>query len=1551
MSDENDEYEFSEEEALQFANVEIENDRFDIESHQREVSKYNKIAKRYAQKLGEPDTDVTEIFEKTAEEAASENVSVSESAKEDSGPTGTGSPESTELLNNIYKMAGTQFVQMFYDLYMSPLNSDIEYRLGQVTGTKVNFQNIGKFKKGFNGAQFDKFGRIDTTSNFKMRTHIDGIDDGSILGYDEYFVNWFFPPYNQSAFKINSTINEIAEKDLTQRKWNASHQCWEINGEEDTTTYDVINMMSCRPNPTYRKTAFKAVNDNIQWLQKIYENTTGIVSTYLTEWDLSLYIQEGLLEDAKKYPVINMCYRIMDDNPMGWHDTRAFSFGLLNSALSKTPINGIVPNTLDWKPEEYPLSAYWTELDSVDRGDGLDIFYDVALSGWRSTSLKSFGYKENTFDRLDTQGKVKFTDDVNAAYSGWTTYKGMKTFQVLYSSPDDGLNQIDLAHLTEPIRSSKKGLTLTTAVNSVIKANYEIDDSLGYEQEEPTTIEDGNPKKLLGFRNRWVYRKKNWITGEYEECGARITPRFSKFTLYWQKPKKGLIFTPKWVPYPWKPFGGRYKSALDIGAVNDMYGSVDPENVSGNANTIGNNPALRRSQNGFYQVPDVDTTSFADHFGVSQKSPAMYGGPHGKYLSPKTIQAYFEEDNIFLKDVPRVDKEYEKSTDFKKHFTRNNNYYSYVCDEDVKVNPSRSPSYALSLLGKGAKTSTEFYSDIFAFWEINKVKIKSTTILGQKTSRWNWLLQGIINYFSPWSSRYNVAVDSKDSYRLQIIRGLITQKTETTKNGVFASTNITKQIISQGEQEFVMNVFNLEKGKYGNGKELKTGWKNVYFFQNSSWEERKNAGPNVIFQVPVRVNSYKYTKTRFGPWNWIHYIFGWTGLFNWWTPSWETAYANYIEVDCDHIYSTHNSQFWPTWTAINKSTSIFSNIGTTGEITSDVPSDEYRTNVASTPWAFEENASNSSFAFVQDFLGKSKDSTEKSIFGWGLTTAFQTIDGTGNFKVEGQNGKENGDTPIVDLRFKFYKNGKASNADDALNRTLQNLYTTSTFYKQAENENNYSRPCIVQNDVPFRVAVKNALHQLAWLRQAKDSFIDNVDFGEIKNIMSTMVEPAILTASTSGKKDDVHYSYWIEKANKAFSQDKAIWADKFKEIIEAYENFIDSMKGLTGKSALSWTFNEFDKAYSILSKIGKLNEDISEYMTAYLHVLYEYRKYFLNMRFNKTGGTMTSMKYLESTIPLMVNVKETPESAKLNSVDTLPANFGNAEYPVGMYEVSNSNTDKLNAASGQSAPLKKDKTTTLYIKVEYANDEEVAEYIEKLRKGEESEQHLMYVPNNGKWAKLNQDGIFQFVSKEWERNKANKVWNLTCNEGDERFINEDITDCLFSIVWCKKSDTLAYTVLKNIDTSLAGEKERNAYIIPYVYEELQNAEVPTIRFGITSGLNMTKLSDVANAMQTSNASAMDLICTTRDTEDYFKIEIPFSEQPLTSGYKTKLKIKTYLEEPAISIAQETLAGPMTFTIWPITEDQVDVTPGIGVNMTKQAGELRKTRTSIDVGGN
>jgi hypothetical protein len=144
--------------------------------------------------------------------------------------------DANELLQQLQDQTASQYIQNFYNAYMSPANSDICYRLGNVTRTKHNsgfydsngnpIQTVGSTIYDANGnmvnttantcetlGQTDRFGRIDTVSN--LRVQID-IKPSTIItrsglpltpGYSEYYINWYFPPFNASVFDLN-TINK-----------------------------------------------------------------------------------------------------------------------------------------------------------------------------------------------------------------------------------------------------------------------------------------------------------------------------------------------------------------------------------------------------------------------------------------------------------------------------------------------------------------------------------------------------------------------------------------------------------------------------------------------------------------------------------------------------------------------------------------------------------------------------------------------------------------------------------------------------------------------------------------------------------------------------------------------------------------------------------------------------------------------------------------------------------------------------------------------------------------------------------------------------------------------------------------------------------------------------------------------------------------------------------------------------------------------------------------------------------------------------------------------
>lgn len=751
------------------------------------------------------------------------------------------------ISENVDTLRATEYVQMFLDSYISPVNSDIRFRLGEVTGTKVfncDYENgtviYDDDEDNLDSlAQYDKYGRLDTTVNFRKITHIEGVGtvenkwwdyDWStnryflksnsanvVQPYDEYYVNWFFPPFKNTAFAEGgdaSKLSSVVDQNIRNRKWNKDH--WEyIDDDIDKITYDKKMLLCLRDKPTYRNIAYKPLNDNINYLQHIFEMSTGIVSTYLTEWDISLYIQEGLLSsrDDLKPTVISLNNRVFKDNPAGYNDSRAFSFGVLNGAVSKTPLEGGVPsNTAQYMPSAYPLSTYWWPYDSIDRGDGLDKFYDVAKKG----------FVESEFIRKTTREKIRWYDDVGAAYSGWYNWDKLYNWNALFTWGDDGFSPIDLIHMgesTEELTFNTRGSgedEETGEIDQIIETLYSEDDSLGYpsdEWDEETSFTDDTSEKNIWklvkhFKRNttsgapvFQYAIKSCVTdpskeslffnseddlnngrngssqrgdgsfggaGDIRIMGIPI-PGSSLLKMFL---KKGSI-KGKAMGIAKKSKGGysnadSSSSSSHSGGTSGSNGGSFSETINGNGNGEDNN-----GNNGETPINmmgnNEDGGCYSRHEGVSQWSPMIYGGPHGASYSPKTVQGFFEQKNQFLRNIPRMDFNKSKNdirnsnflnahhNDF---FQGNEAYYDQTFGRDRLnlPNASRSPTKCLNLLNKGYMDYTTY--PVYCLKKYY-VTVPANRRLVRRYNYFWWWDRWYYEYYKPtyWNGHYLYYID------------------------------------------------------------------------------------------------------------------------------------------------------------------------------------------------------------------------------------------------------------------------------------------------------------------------------------------------------------------------------------------------------------------------------------------------------------------------------------------------------------------------------------------------------------------------------------------------------------------------------------------------------------------------------------------------------------------------------------------------------------------------------------------------------------------------
>lgn len=683
-----------------------------------------------------------------------------------------------EIEGLVSDLTTQQYIQFFFDAYMAPGGdtSDMKFRLGEVV-SKAEIENVPYIGN-------NKNGRTYTPTNMELNFNLSG---GGFNGGTIKYFNNLFPPFTNAHFQPGS--GGYATKSIDKWKWDNNGQAYVLDSADIGTAgadkFDSNTLTSIR-NLTYRGLSFKGVNDNISLLQKILEGATGIVSTYMTEWDISVYIQEKIL-DSHSIPCTSM--NIKTDNPSGYYDKRAYCYGQLNAAVSKMSDTDVAINTFAWEPQNYPLSSYWTSYGSGTDYNGKDVILKVASIGLNGNELRDYGFSKDSFNSLPFNEKVKFFDYQGAAYSGWTTFDGLKNYQLLYTTALENLTAFDMLHLET--QDKEFGWSPTGKFDCICSA---LEDAHFSNEDEPDYgekvgfYEDGdwefkgiskdNPRRFPGSKKyykaykvldkdgmpttafgKMQYRDANTGTVLWEEYvmdsnGASISiSTFNADTVLsllnygrdydvkikngWDKFLKAIMvpasngeITPNWWPRwtelllkdEYVPFaigiaqqfcdsfvGGaaKYDEVFKNGAggVGAAF-AIPKKKVFGLAKNDAPSSASYKQQsssaNSSTSVIGGEDTKSAPQNGVSQLTPGLYGGPHGRFAHPNSIQGFFEDENRALRNTPRVtfdgfvDAEYtfkwNKSID---DYNRGVNRYF-----GTPVSP-RSPAACLKMLKNG----------------------------------------------------------------------------------------------------------------------------------------------------------------------------------------------------------------------------------------------------------------------------------------------------------------------------------------------------------------------------------------------------------------------------------------------------------------------------------------------------------------------------------------------------------------------------------------------------------------------------------------------------------------------------------------------------------------------------------------------------------------------------------------------------------------------------------------------------------------------------------
>lgn len=620
-------------------------------------------------------------------------------------------PEGEKAVQQIEELTKQQLIQQFYEIYMVPIGTkEIYNRLGAMAGNVADVHSL--YPKGVKGL-------IATDSNASWRTNLNFsfvVDEG--LGTPAYkYSSLAFPPFvSHETFNANDLMAQVKTPETL-----------EANALD--TTFDMTNVLYKRNKGTFRFPAFKQVNDNINTVQLLLNRCFGIESTYINEWDLSMYMQEGILSYIEKLDkdgdkirlpqlVSTLTYGLMDDAPVeeltqaGSKDSSIVNFdkitpfASLNLAVStryaidNEPI-GQQSNTLNYIIADYPYSAYWypydegansTRLNVSIFWDTLTSFYEVGepfnekapTSKWFTPAI--FHGEDLSKSTRTLESIIKYSDNRNAILSGWNStdvqgnpimslsdttnesrrsnaYSYLPFWKQFYTDADDGMSDID--KYIQEIYAKDGEMSFLNAsyqiANIIAAENQPFQDRLAEARKENLVSDLEEDSEALANSAAKIadsYGGKDYSDYSFSIAGAKLTIPGSKLLkMFLQKSSEA----------------SKAQSMADSLTGPDL---EDPDASAATGSSASPSAALKNATPTKYvgepkstvidgQEVEVSTYVPEDNDeiaskkvvgdGIAEWSPMLYGGPHGKYFSPLTLEGYTQPRNQMLANVPSID--------------------------------------------------------------------------------------------------------------------------------------------------------------------------------------------------------------------------------------------------------------------------------------------------------------------------------------------------------------------------------------------------------------------------------------------------------------------------------------------------------------------------------------------------------------------------------------------------------------------------------------------------------------------------------------------------------------------------------------------------------------------------------------------------------------------------------------------------------------------------------------------------------------------------------
>jgi hypothetical protein len=1530
--------------------------------------------------------------------------------------------EANAVLTQINIEAQIKFLQLYFDAYMSPKLSDNQWRLGTVTGSVLETDFTEE-----NNLHMIRDGKIYTRSQFAIPYFRQYLENGQKMSKTEYFSTLYFPPYKVGASNaIDKQTNYM--KNILRKNPDA--------------TFDQDNFTIKKEGYTYREAGFKSINDYISFLQWITEGVTGIVSTYLTEWDLSVYMQEHLLTAMENGGPLKLYlnYRVREDNPLAdkegnYTDDRALAFNVAGSAVSKIDFDC----TKYWRPSDYPLSQWWRPYTVgkefiieplFERDEEEKIFISLYYLNIYDTKYSTFDYSSSQLIDI-----IKNQDYLGMVLGTWPDELN-RYYQTFYCTDADALTDYDVK------------------VQGWIKKVAGADHGGCYGKEVDDFVELARDEMLLNG-GYWGAPEpagfgQGGLTGR-KAMGSMIAGGIGKQV---SKNKVNVKVSGTGLNFGKGVSSGANSSAAQ-GTAKALQ-EADLNQLSQAGSEYGNNSQAQEMLNSSLDTK-ANASIMAKYTGINRFSPALFGGPHGADFSPNTIQAYFDSENQFMRNIPRIsvnNSEYFTSNNNADYYTDVNKYYANTKQEGI------SPNKALSKLALG---SDNWYIDY-----VNRRDWVSRVVEGSISynfHHWGWYWgwyhhsywtvynmpthseQGEPYYFSggyqfvevlneyrsiPWTERnwwynyhayyhsyncyyyrwwgwgYYYYVRTYKLYRLAyywhttivpykrydfddipehewkiIEHNNIIEYNTTVTGGFWQRTSnwwgwiwgwrrvvyvpVRVNTTQTPRTDFVLRFTADEENEQ---KPLEKDFmtrimknKNeipVIFFEGN--------GPDSIFQAKCSIKKYanitEVYETRWYP--------GWWGWF-WWHHGYSRTvlvdikydWVKYIAVDMPNttwfqdglMEKAHTNKYL---SGADKPVHLQEFINETSKYLHDPLmkfSENYNdimvgyknTKTEAYPWVWRwrwwgwigwghwwNSPQNETTHTNANWISIGK----MGIQGRGITTNLQGM----NPKVENFSVTSNvGATfnfnfadraalpsnapyyPLYSIPYKI-NNGNGY-LPQRLKSALAQYYTKALFF----NEQSYQLDpgFFISLDVPFRNLLSVLVTQVAFLQLAQSIF-ENVDFEVLHQSLLTCVDRCVIKANgltfeneiVQEDKRHILYNYWIHQAIKLFGE-KAKHVELRDELktefirkINKFNICINDLTNICNKEVTVWSFDDFKRCFNIAYS---LKEEcniglIDKFLFSYLHILYNYRFYFVAKRFNKENGTMWIMRALESVLDFIVPFGDEvppPPLSKLGKNKKM-------QYKVAFYELQNTTAIKRDAIVN-NFELDDDRVKTVYVKVEWANEKaftkwqeyqkdpnslsEVPEVIEIFKN--EYDASGKKVGEIRKLAYKPMDGLYQFTSTQLLTNDKNKAWNALHIDKLQRII-QDIDIAIWNITW-GDSPTLT-----------------------------------PIRWNVFGSVNVNNILEYAKA----SISPQEFVCLVEEGADFWTVHIPQNLWPRQTGYIDSLRLRTYyppdiIDENVKSDPYITMLGPMANSVYPITLQQERPVPGVSAEVPDLYQQMNK----------